>query len=50
MCHQTGGMTVQAVRTSAATPPQIDFVVKAGLATSPRQDGDIADEVTEEKA
>ncbi|MGF1535740.1 MAG: hypothetical protein ACFB4J_04505 [Elainellaceae cyanobacterium] len=38
MCHQTGSVASQSPTASTTTPPQIDFVVKAGLATAPRLD------------
>ena len=44
MCHQTGGIATQAARAATATPPQIDFVIKAGIATSPRQGTELEDE------
>lgn len=44
MCHQTGGVVSQTVRAATATPPQIDFVIKAGLATVPRQDTEVSEE------
>ncbi|MGB3616472.1 MAG: hypothetical protein WBA10_21960 [Elainellaceae cyanobacterium] len=44
MCHQTGGVASQTVRAATATPPQIDFVIKAGLATAPRQGTEVSEE------
>lgn len=44
MCHQAGGVASQTARAATASPPQIDFVVKAGLATAPRQDTESSDE------
>ncbi|MGF1512566.1 MAG: hypothetical protein ACFB5Z_02555 [Elainellaceae cyanobacterium] len=44
MCHQTGGVTTQTAGAAAASPPQIDFVVKAGLATTARQNTAVTEE------
>ncbi|MEO0408474.1 MAG: hypothetical protein AAF289_14095 [Cyanobacteria bacterium P01_A01_bin.135] len=44
LCHHTGGITTQAAQATSTTPPQIDFVIKAGLATSPRQGTELEDE------